>query len=191
MAVAPSLIFYVNEVGGTKEQYGIIMSAFSFASFCFKPIYGQWVDSSGNKYRIPYSVSFTAAMVGNLIYFAAILLPHQQGTAAAVYGLLVGRFLAGVGAANNTLGYSYTATVLPPDRQTTINVLLSMTRILGMALGPFVNLFLGEIDTTRRDSYYNSDWQQHYHSLESVQLGGIAVGRGAIAGLDRYLALFQ
>lgn len=37
MAVAPSLIFYVNQLGGTKEQYGLIMSAFSFMSFCFKP----------------------------------------------------------------------------------------------------------------------------------------------------------
>jgi MFS family permease len=141
MAVAPSLIFYVNNLGGTKEQYGIIMSAFSFASFCFKPVYGRWVDASGNKYKIPFAVSFAAAMVGNLVYFAAILMPH------GVYGLLVGRLLAGMGAANNALGYSYIATVLPPDKQTTINVFLSMTRILGMTLGPFVNLFLGEIDT--------------------------------------------
>jgi MFS family permease len=37
MAVAPSLIFYVNELGGSKEQYGLIMSAFSFTSFCLKP----------------------------------------------------------------------------------------------------------------------------------------------------------
>jgi phosphatidylserine synthase len=37
MAVAPSLIFYVQELGGTKEQYGLIMSAFSFCSFCLKP----------------------------------------------------------------------------------------------------------------------------------------------------------
>lgn len=37
MAVAPSIIFYVLELGGTKDQYGIILSAFSFASFCSKP----------------------------------------------------------------------------------------------------------------------------------------------------------
>jgi MFS family permease len=141
MAVAPSLIFYVNALGGTKEQYGLIMSTFSFASFCFKPIYGRWVDWSGNRYRIPFIASFAAAMAGNLIYFAAILMP--QG----IYGLLIGRFLAGMGAANNALGYSYIATVIPPDKHTTINVLLSMTRIVGMTLGPFVNLFLGGIDT--------------------------------------------
>ena len=44
MAVAPSLIFYILQIGGTKEQYGLIMSAFSFASFSGKPVYGIWVD---------------------------------------------------------------------------------------------------------------------------------------------------
>lgn len=148
MAVAPSLIFYVKELGGTKEQYGAILSAFSFASFCFKPVYGRWVDSSGNRYRVPYVVSFSAAMAGNLLYFAAVLLPGSRN--AGVYGLLAGRFMAGMGAANNTLGYSYVATVVPHDRQTSVNVLLSMTRILGMTMGPLVNLLLGEIDTEVR-----------------------------------------
>jgi MFS family permease len=67
IAVAPSLVFYVTDLGGTKEQYGLIMSAFSFASFCFKPVYGRWVDSSGNKYKIPYLVSFSLAIFGNLM----------------------------------------------------------------------------------------------------------------------------
>ena len=67
MAVAPSLVFYVDALGGNKEQYGLIMSAFSFAAFCFKPVYGRWVDSSGNRYRIPYLVSFSLAIFGNLV----------------------------------------------------------------------------------------------------------------------------
>ena len=33
MAVAPSLIFYVLNLGGTMSQYGLLMSTFSFASF--------------------------------------------------------------------------------------------------------------------------------------------------------------
>ncbi len=145
MAVAPSLVFYVDDLGGTKEQYGLIMSTFSFASFCFKPIYGRWVDASGNKYKIPFLVSFAGAIFGNLVYFAAILLPVGS---VGVYALLAGRFFAGMGAANNALGFSYIATVIPHDQQTTINVLLTMMRIVGMTMGPLVNFFLGEIDTT-------------------------------------------
>lgn len=37
MAVAPSLVFYVDQLGGSKEQYGLIMSVFSLSSFCLKP----------------------------------------------------------------------------------------------------------------------------------------------------------
>ena len=33
MVVAPSIIFYVLQVGGTMDQYGLILSSFSFASF--------------------------------------------------------------------------------------------------------------------------------------------------------------
>ncbi|KAG7360961.1 major facilitator superfamily transporter [Nitzschia inconspicua] len=53
-----------------------------------------------------------------------------------------------MGAANNALAYSYIATVLPLDQQTSFYVLLSMARIVGMILGPFVNLFLGKIDAS-------------------------------------------
>jgi MFS family permease len=149
MSVAPSLIFYVNSLEGTKEQYGVIMSIFSFSSFLMKPVYGKWVDSTGNKYKIPFIASFSTAMFGHLIYFVAILLPtsSNSGYNMGVMALVLGRFFAGMGAANNALGFSYIATVIPHDRQTTINVLLSMTRIVGMTFGPFVNMFLGKIDT--------------------------------------------
>jgi MFS family permease len=144
MAIAPSLIFYVTELGGSKEQYGLIMSAFSFASFCFKPLYGYWVDATGNKYKIPFLASFLMAIFGNIIYWLAILMPKGN---PGVYCLLVARLFAGIGAANNTLGFSYLATAVPYEKQTTFNVLLSMSRIVGMTSGPFVNLFLARIDT--------------------------------------------
>lgn len=144
MAVAPSLIFYVTALGGTKEQYGLIMSAFSFASFCFKPMYGYWVDATGNQYKIPFVVSFTLAIFGNIVYWLAIILP--KGT-PAVYCILVARLFAGMGAANNTLAFSYLATMVPFEKQTTFNVLLSMSRIVGMTMGPIVNLALARVDT--------------------------------------------
>jgi Major Facilitator Superfamily len=144
MAVGPSLIFYVTEVGGSKEEYGLIMSAFSFASFCFKPIYGYWVDATGNKYRSSYMVSFCLAIFGNMVYWLAITLPHGN---PAVYCLLVGRLFAGMGAANNTLGYSFVATAVPHDKQTTINIVLSLARIFGMTMAPFINLLFRGIDT--------------------------------------------
>jgi MFS family permease len=144
MAIAPSLTFYVGDLGGSKEQYGLIMSAFSFASFCFKPLYGYWVDATGNKYKTPFFASFSLAIIGNIMYWLAILMPHGE---PAIYCLLVARLFAGMGAANNTLGFSYLATAVPHEKQTTFNVLLSVSRIVGMTIGPFINMALNRIDT--------------------------------------------
>ena len=145
MAVAPSLIFYVLQVGGDKEIYGLIMSIFSFASFCGKPLLGVWVDWGGNKFRTPYVYSFGLAILGSLLYFLgnAASTPRM-----ALAFILVGRLLGGLGAANQALGYAYIASVIPPEEQTKTNTILSMMRILGMAVGPAVNLFLSNIHTT-------------------------------------------
>ena len=48
--IAPTLIFYVRDMGGTKEQYGLIMSASYLAGIVTMSFYGAWVDANGNKY---------------------------------------------------------------------------------------------------------------------------------------------
>lgn len=140
MVVAPSIIFYVLELGGTKEQYGVILSSFSFASFCAKPFLGRWCDVTG--YRIPYTFSLSVAASGGLLYLLASLTTGN----VAITMVLIGRLLGGVGAASSALGYAYLAKVVVHDQQTKVNSLLSMLRIGGMAAGPGVNVFLGKID---------------------------------------------
>lgn len=140
MVVAPSIIFYVLQLGGTKEQYGVILSAFSFASFCTKPFLGSWCDRSG--FRVPYLVSLAVAALGGLLYLLASLFMGN----VAIACMLAGRLLGGVGAASSALGYGYLAKVVPHDEQTKVNSLLSMLRIVGMALGPGVNVFLDKIN---------------------------------------------
>lgn len=142
MIVAPSLIFYVLQVGGTKEQYGLILSAFSLASFLFKPVLGYWSDKAGLKFRMPYLTSIAISAVGAFLYFLAGTYDGPK----AITMLLLGRFLSGFGAANNTLGFSYIATVIPPDFMTQANALLSMVRVLGMVSAPGLNVALHLID---------------------------------------------
>jgi len=146
MVVAPSLIFYVQQVGGTKEQYGYILSAFSAASFCAKPLLGTWTDISGNKFRVPYLTSVVFACLGGFLYFYASA--YKENTQVAVGLILAGRILGGFGAANAALGFAYLASVIPPGEQTKTNSLLSMTRIIGMAAGPGFNVLLKDINTT-------------------------------------------
>lgn len=142
--VGPSLIFYVNQLGGSKNEYGMMLSIVSLSSIIMIPIYGNWVDSNGNKYKPPYITSFILGIISSLIYFLVILLP--QGP-IAVNSLMLSRFLSGMSIAGRTLSYSWVASTIIPDKQRNIYTLLSMSRTLGMVLGPLANLLVSEIDT--------------------------------------------
>ncbi len=128
MVVTPSLVFYVTSCGGTKEQYGLIMSSFSFSSFCFKPVLGAWSDASG--FRVPFLTSLGISTLGGLVYLAASALPYGR---PAIGAILAARLLGGCGAANSALGFAYVARGTPREEQTSVNSMLSMMRILGVS----------------------------------------------------------
>ena len=142
MIVTPSLVFYVLSFGGTKEQYGIILSVFSFASFLFKPVLGYWCDTMGTKFRVPYIFSLIIAAMGGLLYFIASV---YTGPIALAF-VFISRFMGGVGAANSTLGFTYIAAVVPHHQMTKATAILSMVRIFGMAVAPGLNVFLSKIN---------------------------------------------
>ena len=80
-----------------------------------------------------------------MMYFLANA--YQSNVHVALGLVFCGRLLSGLGGANQALGYAYIASVVPQDQQTKTNTVLAMTRIIGMAIGPAVNIFLGTIDT--------------------------------------------
>ena len=144
MVVAPSIVFYVLQVGGTMDQYGLILSTFSFASFIGKPILGMWLDARGNKFRIPYIVSISLSTIGGIVYFLAATIGSANPT-IAVGMIFLGRLLNGFGAANQALGFAYLASVVEPDQMTQTSSVLSLTRIIGMASGPGFNVLLAKV----------------------------------------------
>ena len=58
-----------------KNTDGLMSSVVSFSAFIMVSVYGNWVDRNGNKYRTPYTCTFILGMLGNLIYFMAIVMP--------------------------------------------------------------------------------------------------------------------
>lgn len=142
--VGPSLIFYVNEIGGSKSDYGLMISIVSLSSMFMIPVYGNWVDSNGNKYKPPYITSFILGIISSLIYFLVILLPSGP---IAVNSLLFSRFLSGMSIAGRTLSYSWIASSIVAAKQRNFYTLLSMSRTLGMVLGPLANLMVSEMNT--------------------------------------------
>ena len=141
MLVTPSLVFYVLQNGGSQQQYGIIMSAFSFSSFCTKPFIGWWSDKQG--FRVPYITSVGIALLGGATYVFASALPNGS---TAVNAILLARLLGGCGAANSALGFAYVARSVAPSEQTSTNSLLSLCRIFGMAAGPGLNVLVAKVD---------------------------------------------
>lgn len=127
------------------KQYGVASSLPFFSMMLMLSFYGVWVDSNGNKYKAPYAFSFALGGFGSILYFIAELLPPG---AWAVNAILLGRFITGLGAAGKTLAYSYVATAIPRDQQRMTLTILSMTRSVGMLLGPLLNLFVVSIDTS-------------------------------------------
>ena len=142
--VGPSLIFYVTEMGGSKEQYGLIMSISFLIGMVMMPVYGGWVDSNGSAYQAPYAACFTFGIVGSAVYFLAAVCP--RGT-VGVAMILAGRLITGMGTAGRTLAYSYAATAVPRDEQRTTLTIMSMTRTFGMLLGPLLNLLVARVDS--------------------------------------------
>jgi ceroid-lipofuscinosis MFS transporter 7 len=169
MVVAPSIVFYVLENGGTKEQYGIIVSAFSFASFCGKPFLGYWSDKRG--FRLPYLVTLAIAAIGGFLYLIAEAYSDER----AVTLILTARLLGGIGAASGTLGFAYLAKMVPHEEQTQVNSLLSMVRIIGLACGPGINIFLARIDMTWFSLHVNP-----LNSVGLILMGGNVVAMAVI-----------
>ena len=89
--VAPSLVFYIESVGGTNQDYGVATSAVMLGTTLFMTFFGKWVDSNGNKYQAPLTCSYILGIVGALIYFLASIFPNRW----AVNAIVAGRFIAG------------------------------------------------------------------------------------------------
>jgi len=143
--VGPSLIFYIESVGGTKEDYGLITSVFFVGMTLLTTFFGRWVDSNGNKYQAPFAVTFILGIVGSIIYFLASVMPVGRW---AVYVILVGRFITGAGIAGKCLLQSWIATAIPQEQLSTVFTIFSMVASFGQFVGPPLNRLVAEIDTS-------------------------------------------
>ena len=112
--VGPTLIFYIQSVGGSNDDYGLTTSSACVGSALMTFYFGKWIDSNGNKYQAPLSASFILGIVGSIIYFAASLLPVGFW---GINAILAGRFVSGMGGAGKALTRSWIATAVPLENQ--------------------------------------------------------------------------
>jgi len=142
--VGPTLIFYVTELGGDKNDYGMMLSLQFLAMLIMTSVYGILIDTNGGKYTWPYMLSFFFGIISYLLYFLLVLIPPGP---IAIYLLMLSRFLEGMGAAGRTLAYSWIHAMIPHEKQKTVITILSMSRTIGQIVGPFTNLLVIGINT--------------------------------------------
>jgi len=133
----PTVWKYVRSLGGSKTMLGIVLASFSLTRTIMFPVVGHWSDRRPMKE--PYITLFVLGSVGMLVYGLA-------GGFDSLAALIIGRAIAGIGAASTTLNQTYIARGASADQRTK---LLSMTRgfaMMGVACGPALNLLLVQLD---------------------------------------------
>ena len=141
--VAPSLIFYIESVGGTNKDLGLATSASMLGTTLLMTFFGKWIDSNGNKYQAPLACAYILGIIGSLIYFLASILPSGFW---AINAILVGRFIQGLGGAGKGLVMSWVNTAVPLEKQKSIVSFMMVVGILGQTAGPVLNTLVAEID---------------------------------------------
>ena len=143
--VDPSVIFYLESVGGTPEDFGLATSVSSLGSTLMTAIIGLWIDKNGNKYRAPYIFVLSIGIAGSLIYFLASMLPSGFW---AVNAILIGKFLMGAGGALVVIVASWVAVEIPLEKQKAVFTISMAIQGTSQAVGPKLNTLIAEIDTS-------------------------------------------
>ena len=132
------------ELGGDKNDYGMMLSLQFLAMLIMTSVYGILIDTNGGKYTWPYMLAFSFGIISYLLYFLLVLIPPGP---IAIYLLMLSRFLEGMGAAGRTLAYSWIHAMIPHEKLKTVITILSMSRTIGQIVGPFTNLLVIGINT--------------------------------------------
>ncbi|MEY3867495.1 MAG: hypothetical protein RLZZ338_1386 [Cyanobacteriota bacterium] len=124
-SLLPTLPLYVQYVGGTKQQIGLVMGAFAIGLLFSRRWLGSQADTKGRK---------RVVLIGTLV---AVLAPLCYLFVKSIPLLLVIRAFHGISIAAFTTGYSALVTdISPPNRRGELIGLMSLGNPLGMALGP-------------------------------------------------------
>jgi MFS family permease len=127
--ILPSLYAYVDELGGSYVEYGLILAGYNLGQVVSTPLFALWADRRSMKEVL--LVSAFLGLVGNAVYL---------GSNTHIHLLAVGRVIAGFGAANVLLAFSHLTKISArgPERESRITYYAWITRavqIIAPAIG--------------------------------------------------------
>ena len=133
--VMPSLWYYLKEFDVTSQAfYSFVLSSFSLAHMIASPCVGWLADRRPMKELL--IVGLLVSAVGHALY----------AMAWDEWGVLFGRFIAGLGASNFTLVSVYVARITTHDNRTTVTARLNIFTEMGLLLGPAFAILFEQID---------------------------------------------
>ena len=127
----PTLPLYVEDVGGTKQQIGVVIGAFAIGLLLFRPWLGKLSDCRSRK--LVLLIGYAVVAIAPLGYLFAKSIPL----------LLLIRVFHGISIAAYTTGSSALVVDLSPvEKRGEVIGYMSLTNPIGMAIGPAMGTFL-------------------------------------------------
>ena len=135
--VMPTLSGFIEFLGESHIFYGLTVASFSLVRLVLMPVFGVWCDR--RPMLEPLVASVLLGIAGNFLYGLAY-------GARSAWMVLLGRVLVGAGASNITVTTAYVARITEPSHRTRSMAMLNGINLLGIVVGPALNLGLNNID---------------------------------------------
>lgn len=132
-SLLPTLPLYIEYIGGTKQQIGLVMGCFAIGLLLFRPWLGQLAD--GRSRKLVLLIGLGVAAIAPLGYMVVKSIPL----------LIVLRAFHGISIAAFSTGYSaLVADIAPAKQRGEVIGYMSLVIAIGTALGPALGGYLQE-----------------------------------------------
>lgn len=126
-----TLPIYIEKIGGTESEIGLILGVFTISAVLLRPFIGKEVDRRGRKIIL---------VLGIVIFLISMLLYDYTKN---VTSLLLLRVLHGIGwGAATTAATTLIADIAPPKRRGEAMGVFGMASNVAMAIGPALSMIL-------------------------------------------------
>lgn len=132
-SLLPTLPLYIEDIGATKQQIGVVMGSFAIGLLTFRPFLGQIADKRGRKIVL---------IIGIL---SAAIAPIGYNFVQSIPLLMVIRAFHGISIAAFSTGFlALVADIAPVENRGELIGYMSLVNPLGLAIGPALGGYLME-----------------------------------------------
>ncbi|MEH1904250.1 MAG: MFS transporter [Nostoc sp.] len=130
-SLLPTLPLYIDDVGASKQEIGLVMGSFAIGLLLSRPMLGRLADERGRKIVL---------LIGTIV---AAIAPFGYLATKSLWLLILVRIFHGISVAAFTTGYSaLIADLAPSETRGEIIGYMTLATPLGLAIGPALGGYL-------------------------------------------------